>query len=145
MNQLDKTFKDLDAKVSKRIREIRIKRDVQQEKLAKYVGVSKQAISKIEHGKRKVGIDELEKIALFFNIPIDYFVKDDYKYNYPLEFEDKSYPVYISEFLYEIEKGLSTNPGKDNFTYRSIDNLIKELNYLKKTVTEHRLSQKKQL
>jgi len=144
MNWVEKIFKDFDLKVAKRIKEIRIKYDVPQEKLGKYIGVSKQAISKIEHGKRKVSIEELEKIALFFDVPLAYFVKYEYRYVYPLDYGDTSFSVFMTEFIEEYIKALSFNPGKKNIAYMSTDKFIKEIKHLKTSITEHRLFQQKQ-
>ena len=61
---LDNSFNDL---VGKRIREYRIKKDVSQGELGKYLNLPKQAISRIEKCKRKVTAQELDKISLFFD------------------------------------------------------------------------------
>ena len=75
-----KLQKEFDAKISRNVRNYRITHEISQESLGKYLNLAKQAISRMENGQRKITIEELEKIALFFDQPIALFLKDEYKW-----------------------------------------------------------------
>ena len=52
---------------------LRKKKGVNQDALAEYLGVSRGAISNYESGKRNPNIKDLNKIAKFYNVGLDYF------------------------------------------------------------------------
>lgn len=56
----------------KRIKELRIEKNLLQEKLAGYLNVSQQTVSKIETGTSDNPYDLLIKLADFFKVSIDY-------------------------------------------------------------------------
>lgn len=68
-----------DAKDSmgKKIKAIRKKHGLSQEKLGEMVGVSYQQIQKYEKGVNRVSSDMLYKIARSLNIPVTYFFQDE--------------------------------------------------------------------
>ncbi|MHB8279327.1 MAG: helix-turn-helix domain-containing protein [Candidatus Humimicrobiaceae bacterium] len=68
-----------DAFISEKIRQIRILKNRSQEDLGKYIGLPKQAVSRIEKTQRKVSYFELSKIAEFLEEPIEAFVVEDIK------------------------------------------------------------------
>ena len=55
-----------------RIKELRLKAVLTQEQLAKKVGLSGQAISYYELGKRNPKIDKWQKLADFFGVSVPY-------------------------------------------------------------------------
>lgn len=55
-----------------RIREVRKKRGVSQEKLANSLGITRQAISQYEIGNREPKLETWQKLANFFDVPISY-------------------------------------------------------------------------
>lgn len=55
----------------KRIRELRKKLGISQERLAEKLGISRPAISQIENGERKICAEELQKLAEIFNMSVD--------------------------------------------------------------------------
>lgn len=55
-----------------RILELRNENNISQSKLAKAVGVTRQAISLYEHGDREPKLELWEKLADFLNVPIPY-------------------------------------------------------------------------
>lgn len=55
-----------------RIKELRLKVGLMQEQLAKEVGLSEQAISFYELGKRNPKIDKWQKLADFFGVSVPY-------------------------------------------------------------------------
>lgn len=59
------------AKISTRIKELRAKKGISQQRLAELLGVSRPAISQIETGERKISAEELDSLAKIFNISVD--------------------------------------------------------------------------
>lgn len=57
-----------------RLREIRKSKGISQMKLALDLNTSQNTISRYETGEREPGLDELIKIADYFNISIDYLL-----------------------------------------------------------------------
>ena len=55
-----------------RIRQIRKKRGVSQEKLANSLGITRQAISQYEKGDRQPRLETWQKLANFFNVSVPY-------------------------------------------------------------------------
>lgn len=99
MKKLDKDFNEL---VGKRIREYRIKNDVSQEELGKYLKLPKQTISTIEKGKRRVTGQELVLISAFFDEPTTAFTQEAHKYVYIVDTNYGALPVFIADFLKEL-------------------------------------------
>lgn len=58
----------------KRLRELRLEMEISTIKLAKALDVSSTAISRWENGKRTPNIEQLRKLALFFNVSSDYLL-----------------------------------------------------------------------
>jgi transcriptional regulator with XRE-family HTH domain len=59
------------TKISTRIKELRAKKGISQQRLAELLGVSRPAISQIETGERKISAEELDSLAKIFNISVD--------------------------------------------------------------------------
>jgi transcriptional regulator with XRE-family HTH domain len=59
------------AKIGARIKELRTKKGISQQRLAELLGVSRPAISQIETGERKISAEELDSLAKIFNISVD--------------------------------------------------------------------------
>ena len=55
-----------------RLRDIREDRDYTQADIAKLLETTQEQISKYETGKQLMGIDKYIKLALFYNVSIDY-------------------------------------------------------------------------
>lgn len=62
--------------LSEKIYTLRKKRGLSQEQLAEQLGVSRQAVSKWESGTALPEIDKLILLSEYFNVSIDYLVKD---------------------------------------------------------------------
>ena len=60
--------------MSNRIRELREKRGMNQEALARFIGVSQQTISKVERNTDALGVDLLIEISDFFSVTTDYLL-----------------------------------------------------------------------
>jgi len=69
-----------DKYIGEQIRRYRVADRISQESLANEVGLTKQIISRIEKGERKVAFRELEKIAEYLDQPIEAFTTIDLKY-----------------------------------------------------------------
>jgi len=128
---------EYDVKMGKKIRNYRITHDYSQQELADYLKLTKQAISRIENGKRRVTAQELEKTALFFDVPLALFLREDYKYAYP---SDTSYdvvlPVFMAEFIDNYEKALTINAGKNNIADRYTNKFINLIKYVNRYVKD---------
>ena len=58
-----------------RLKEIRKSKGISQLKLAMDLNMSQNTISRYETGEREPGINELIKIANYFNVSIDYLLE----------------------------------------------------------------------
>jgi len=130
-------LKEFDKKVGKNVRNYRVTHDKSQQELGKYLGLPKQAISRMEKGKRRITIEELEKIALFFDEPIQLFLKDEYKYIHPRDTNYGVFPVYMSEFLDDYVKGLGIDAGSKNLTHKLTKKFINAIMEANRTVRGH--------
>lgn len=58
-----------------RLKEIRISKGISQLKLAMDLNTNQNTISRYETGEREPGINELIKIADYFNVSVDYLLE----------------------------------------------------------------------
>ena len=67
-----------------RLKEIRKAKKISQVKLAMDLSMSQNTISRYETGKREPSIEELKRIADYFNVSVDYLLglTDNPKRNY---------------------------------------------------------------
>lgn len=104
-----------------RLREIRILHNMKLDNLASILGITKQAVSKYEHGKSIPSSDSIEKIISTFEIPRNYLLKESIKLNgkcSPLFFRASSattkghmdYAGIISGWGYEIVNAIDKSP-----------------------------------
>jgi transcriptional regulator with XRE-family HTH domain len=122
---------EYDIKMGKKIRDYRIILDYSQQELADYLKLTKQAISRIENGKRRITAQELEKIASFFDVPVAFFLTDDYKYT---NLSDTNYdiilPVFMASFIDHYEKALTVDAGKNNLADKYTKKFINLINHV---------------
>ena len=88
--------------LSEKLYELRKKSGLSQEQLAEQLDVSRQAISKWESGKAVPESNTLISISKFFNVTLDYLMKEDApaaSETEPAQGEEKNLPV--------------TNPGRN--------------------------------
>lgn len=65
---------NIKSQVGKRIRELRIKKDLTQEELSFEVGLDRTYIASVENGKRNISVLNLEKFWIFFELtPCEFF------------------------------------------------------------------------
>lgn len=89
-----------DSLISEKVRQFRVLKNYSQGDLAKELGLTKQAISRIEQGKRKVTYTELSKIAEFLEEPIEAFVEEDIKFKLIREeYQIMAIPKFAIDFL----------------------------------------------
>ncbi|MGI6017548.1 MAG: helix-turn-helix domain-containing protein [Marvinbryantia sp.] len=68
----------------KRIRDLREDKDITQERLAEYLGISQRAYSRYETADSMMPLDLLIKIADFHNVSVDYLLeRTDIPNQYP--------------------------------------------------------------
>ena len=65
----------------KRLRDLRVDRDITQSQIAEILYVKQSAISSYELGKRQYQIEDLIKLCEFYNVSADYILgfTDEYK------------------------------------------------------------------
>lgn len=56
------------------LKEIRKKRNLNQQKVAMDLNISREALSHYENGKREPSLDMLNKMSAYFNVSIDYLI-----------------------------------------------------------------------
>ena len=98
------TLKD---KVGKRIKELRIKQKISQEKLAEMAEISQNMLSGIETGNHFCSAETLEKIIIALNVE-------------PNELFDFNHQKNPKELLEEITELLAKNPEKMQEIYKII-------------------------
>ncbi len=64
-------------KFEEKLQELRRSKGITQEALAKYLFVSRTAISKWESGKGYPSIDTLKQVAIFYNVSLDNLLSND--------------------------------------------------------------------
>lgn len=73
-----------------RLRELRIQKELTQEDLAKYIGVSRTTYAMYEQGNRQMDYESLLKLADYFQVSLDYlFGRTDFPINFDSYSEDE--------------------------------------------------------
>ncbi len=95
------------ANFSSRLRGLRKAKELTQQQLAKYVGISKSSINMYERGEREPGLEMLETIADFFNVDLDYLLgKSDIPNKYAEILQQQKSVSGLPEYdnIFKIEK-----------------------------------------
>ena len=58
-----------------RLRELRLERNMSQQRMAMELSMTQNTISRYENGEREPGIKELIRIADYFNVSLDYLLE----------------------------------------------------------------------
>jgi transcriptional regulator with XRE-family HTH domain len=128
---------EYDKNMGKKIRNYRITHDYSQQALADYLKLTKQAISRIENGKRRITAEEIEKAALFFDVPSALFLRDEYKYTYPTDtIYDVILPVFMADFINDYEKALTVDAGINNIADKYTDKFINTIKHVNRYVKD---------
>jgi transcriptional regulator with XRE-family HTH domain len=61
--------------ISDRLKKIRIEKNISQDFLAKKIGITQKAYSKIENNETKLNVEVLQKISTVLDVPIETFFK----------------------------------------------------------------------
>lgn len=59
--------------VAKNIEKARVKKGLTQEEVGNILGLSRATYNALENGKRPITVDELDTLARYFGVPVDYF------------------------------------------------------------------------
>ncbi len=62
----------------KRLKELRLEKNLSQQRLGEFFGVCNQTISFWESGSREPNLDDLLEVARFFEVPVDYLLDEKY-------------------------------------------------------------------
>lgn len=74
-------MEDTVIKIGKNLLSLRKKKGLTQTEVAQYINKSHFAYCNYETGKRMIGIDDLEKLAVLFNVSIDDIINSPVTYN----------------------------------------------------------------
>ncbi|MDS1013746.1 MAG: helix-turn-helix domain-containing protein [Lactococcus cremoris] len=101
-----------EIKFAKRIKELRLSKDMTMEELGNKLGKTKSTISTWEKGSRSPKMGELEDIASFFNVSINYLLGlSDTDNKKTFELTNKK----LDELQKRVEKNLQKNPNHKEF------------------------------
>jgi len=126
--------------ISKRIKELRNKKEISQRDLAEILGLSQQAIAKWEIGKSEPDIETLKKLSAIFEVDIKYLLGE---IDIPVYYNTKNSPSDdIAERAKYFEKLLIDNGIiKANYTKENLDVLVDFLR-VNKSFLEPQLNKK---
>jgi transcriptional regulator with XRE-family HTH domain len=63
--------------LGEKIQNLREEYGVSQEKLATHLDITRQTLSQVESNNRMLKVDELKKLSEFFNIEVEYFLREE--------------------------------------------------------------------
>ena len=106
--------------IAERLKELRTKAGVSQEKLGKIVNVSQQAVGKWEKAIAEPDSETLKKLASYFDVSVDYLLGNSDIPNPELRIPDEYKDLPIA--FYE---------GAKDLTQEDIDAVIKFMEFLK--------------
>ena len=92
--------------LSKNIRYLRLKNNLTQEDVGKIVNKSRVLISQWESDEREITIEDIIKLADYFNVPIDYLVDKDLRMKESNEMDQ-------FEILFDKHKDILTEDDKE--------------------------------
>jgi len=100
--------------IGEQIRKYRVVNHYSQEELAKEVGLTKQIISRIEKGERRITYNELSKIAEYLEEPIETFTVIDLKFkSIKRKHHSIDIPKFSIDFLDDYETFLRQGQNSD--------------------------------
>ena len=110
--KVDDIMNNDEIKFAKRIKELRLSKDMTMEELGNKLGKTKSTISTWEKGSRSPKMGELEDIASFFNVSINYLLGlSDTDNKKTFELTNKK----LDELQKRVEKNLQKNPNHKEF------------------------------
>ena len=126
-----------------KIRKLRHIKNTSQTELGELLGLPKQSISRIEKGNRKVTVDELDKIADYFEMPKSYILQGDwienaYKSTEPKNRWNVSVPEFVDNFLECVDQYLEQSLHSPSFKKRTAKGIVQDTKKaLDKILKEH--------
>lgn len=69
---MSKKISKIDREIYERLKEVREKNDLTQDDVAEILGTTKQQISKYEKGYQMMGIDKYRRLAVKYDVTLDY-------------------------------------------------------------------------
>lgn len=118
--------------VGEKIRKIRIIKGYSQEYIANLLEISQSAYSDIERGKTKINLERLSKVALIFELDVNYIM--DFDENH---FSAKTIQTNLKEIDCDEEKIIVAFFNRERELYREqIINLKNEIIYLRSKLDE---------
>lgn len=111
--------------ISDRLKKVRLEKSISQDFLAKKLGITQKAYSKIENNETKLNVDVLQRVSEIMEVPIETF------------FNNSQQPI-LNDF--------SNRTGGDNVIYKNnstekIEELYKELLKSKDDIIESKKSE----
>lgn len=110
------------AELGKRLRKVRKRKNMTQEKMAEALGVSSRYLSKIENGKNSPSLSFVMKFSDITGASLDYLMKDGPK---PGGYEDMA-PL-LSSVYEDLPDGGRLSPKEKTICYEMTKSLIETL------------------
>ena len=104
----------MNVKIGPKLKALRKRSNITQERLAEALGVTSQAISKWESGSGYPDIEYITPIANFFDVTIDYLFDNDIKSKRGIKIKDENYWNATVEYM---EKSRKTGWNSDYFQF----------------------------
>lgn len=100
-----------------RIKELRLENGISQEELSKAIGVTRQAISLFEKGKRDPKLETWVKLADYFNVSIEYLQGQTDEKSIYIEFykvtTNERYTEKMNKILNNLKKNMTEKEWKE--------------------------------
>lgn len=130
-------------KIGKKIKKLRLEQEITQERLADYLNISFQAISKWENEATMPDIKLLKPISNYFGVTIDYLLDNEnqkeevFISNFQKQYKDFNNQGKVSESIGLAREGLMVYPKN----YVLMSKLIQSLLTITKSTHEHDMEQ----
>jgi len=66
--------KDFTEILTSRLKEIRLENNLSQQDVADFLHVTRETYCRYEGAKRKIGVEDVSKLADFYKVPVDYLL-----------------------------------------------------------------------
>jgi transcriptional regulator with XRE-family HTH domain len=112
----------------KRIKQIREKREIKQETIAKELNITRGTYSHYETGNRKMPVETLKKICEYFDVTADYFLG---LIDYPLTIAQNDFRKELENNATDLLDKFNLNIAGKSLTEKEAKVIIDLLNLLK--------------
>lgn len=113
------------------IKQYRELRNYSQEYVAKKMGISQNAYSKIENNITQVTVNHLKAISATLDVPVMDLLRDDFEIHKPNHLENSA--ITRSEvvmYLYDLQHTLKQKTQEENKLYGAVMALLQTTNYI---------------